>query len=125
MSETCRDDLVSRSFLIKLIDKGVVPELLLAGKYESAGTMAGFSKVLEMKSVSPCIDAVPVVRCEHCKKAVECQLYGEHYGLPAEKGIFCEVWQTVVDKNGYCYQGVKMDATDNNVGHKDGGVSDG
>ena len=61
MNETCRDDLVSRSFLIKLIDKGVVPELLLAGKYESAGTMAGFSKVLEMKSVSPCIDAVPVV----------------------------------------------------------------
>jgi hypothetical protein len=58
---------------------------------------------------APTIDAVPVVRCEHCKEAVECQVYGEHCGLPAEKGIFCEVWQTVVDKNGYCYQGEKMD----------------
>ena len=64
---------------------------------------------------APTIDAVEVVRCEHCKEAVECQLYGEHCGLPPEKGIFCEVWQTVVDKNGYCYQGAKMD----------GGTSDG
>lgn len=65
--------------------------------------------VLAAINHAPTIDAVPVVRCEHCKEAVECQLYGEHCGLPAEKGIFCEVWQTVVDKNGYCYQGAKMD----------------
>ena len=59
---------------------------------------------------SPIVDAVPVVRCGYCKEAIECQLYGEHCGLPSEKGIFCEVWQTVVDKNGYCYQGAKIDA---------------
>lgn len=58
---------------------------------------------------APIIDAVPVVRCEHCKEAVECRLYGEHWGLPPEKGIFCKVWQKVVDKNGYCYQGAKKD----------------
>lgn len=65
--------------------------------------------VLDVIAREPSVDAVPVVRCEHCKEAVECRLYGEHWGLPPKKGIFCKVWQTVVDKNGYCYQGAKMD----------------
>lgn len=65
--------------------------------------------VLDVIAQEPAVDAVPVVRCEHCKEAVECRLYGEHWGLPPEKGIFCKVWQTVVDKNGYCYQGARID----------------
>ncbi len=81
---------------------------------DGEGMCAEFCRFIAAFDNTPTIDAVPVVRCEYCKEAVECQLYGEHCGLPSEKGIFCEVWQTVVDKNGYCYQGTK----------KDGGVSD-
>lgn len=103
VSENCRDDLVSRSFLIKLIDKGVVPELLLAGKYESAGTMAGFSKVLEMKSVSPCIDAVPVVRCGQCAKAKK--FHNPQMG----DLILCSEYRVFTDECGFCHKGAKMD----------------
>ena len=94
--------LIDANALIKGFEDAGLGDHSLIESVLAAGVYAGIEN-------APTIDAVPVVRCEHCKEAVECQLYGEHCGLPAEKGIFCEVWQTVVDKNGYCYQGAKMD----------------
>lgn len=93
-------DLISKS---KLYDEAV----RLSGPFTGDGWDNWGVYNLIMRQ--PPVDAVPVVRCEHCKETIECQLYGEHCGLPPEKGIFCEVWQTVVDKNGYCYQARRKD----------------
>ena len=93
-------DLISKS---KLYDEAV----RLSGPFTGDGWDNWGVYNLIMRQ--PPVDAVPVVRCEHCKETIECQLYGEHCGLPPEKGLFCEVWQTVVDKNGYCYQGTRKD----------------
>ena len=98
-----KDDLISKRALIALIDKGVVPELLMAGKDEGAGVMSGLSQALEMTSFIPNIDAEPVVRCKDCK----------HCAGPSRKGRHvCVYWNHLTDPNGYCHMGEKRDDTE-------------
>ena len=61
------------------------------------------------------IDAVEVVRCRECK-----------HSRPLTKGLVaCLRWNRAFICDGFCHDGAKMDANDNNVGHKDGGEPDG
>ena len=104
VATSCKDDLISRESLVKLIDKGVVPELLMAGKYEGAGVMSGLSQVLEITSFLPNIDAEQVVRCKDCKRCAG--------PMPSrEDRHVCVYWNHLTDPNGYCHMGEKRDDT--------------
>ena len=104
MSEKCKDDLISRSDLIALIEKRLVPKLLMAGKYEAAGAFSGLSQSLETARIFPNIDAEQVVRCKGCK----------HCAGPMplrEDRHVCVYWNHLTDPNGYCQMGEKRDDT--------------
>ena len=60
------------------------------------------------------LDAVEVVRCRECKFAEKT--------IWSSGEMYCPIWKMNPRPDGYCYLGEKMDATDNNVGHKDGGA---
>lgn len=55
-----------------------------------------------LQKKAPTIDAVPVVRCRECKESEQCPLIGAD-------NLYCNVWDTVVHCDGFCYQGAKMD----------------
>ena len=65
-------------------------------------------------AAAPTIDAVEVVRCRECKFAEKT--------IWSSGEMYCPIWKMNPRPDGYCYLGEKMDATDNNVGHKDGGA---
>ena len=50
----------------------------------------------------PTIDAEPVVRCMECENSEPCPIAGVDY-------IYCNKWESIANKNGYCYCGAKMD----------------
>ena len=56
--------------------------------------------------------AVPVVRCRECKHrdSSYCPMHHENYACDADD---------YTEDDGFCHCGEKLDATDNNVGHKD------
>lgn len=47
---------------------------------------------------APTVDAVEVIRCEHCK-------FAEKMACIPLDSRYCGIWDTVVKANGYCYQG--------------------
>ena len=71
--------------------------------------------VEDLVASAPTIDAVEVVRCRNCRLWRRTE---KHYG----KCPFLIGENQYTSEDGFCNLGEKMDATDNNVGHKDGGA---
>lgn len=63
--------------------------------------VCGFDDAMAYVEDASTIDAVEVVRCRECKHSEE--------GLAGVDGVYCNVWDTVVCRNGYCDHGAKMD----------------
>lgn len=98
------DDLISRSALM-----GAVLEKMSLGKrvdgtpvIRETITARELDKLL---NDAPAVDAVPVVRCGECKH------WGvTRYAYETEHVKCCEFGGYMMDENGYCSLGARMDA---------------
>lgn len=54
----------------------------------------------------PTIDAVPVVRCRECK---------HHRNQLDDRFVICRRWRKIMEVDGFCHKGAKMDGGANNV----------
>lgn len=98
--------LIDANALIKGFEGAGFGDHSLIESVLAAGVYAGIEN-------APTIDAVEVVRCRECV----------YRNIPSCCPYQFSGFKVVHDW--YCPMGVKMDAADNNVGHKDGGASDG
>ena len=58
--------------------------------------------------LAPTIDAVPVVRCDHCRYCTE------HYDTDGNVPYWtCSEWDSGTDADGYCYYGKRKDGINN------------
>ena len=81
-------------------DLGEVLVTLMKSHEISRIEKAGF--VLGVVDEAPTLDVAPVVRCKDCKESEECRAWvGDDY-------CYCNVWDTVVRRNGFCDHGAKM-----------------
>lgn len=57
---------------------------------------------------APIIDAVPVIRCMHCRYCTE------HYDTDGNVPYWtCSEWDSGTDADGYCYYGKRKDGINN------------
>lgn len=103
----------------RLIDANSLAALLIARRRDepSAEAYDAYGQVMWDITQAETIDAVEVVRCRECRNSQKIMTSADQ--------VYCLVWKNNPRTDGYCYLGAKMDATDNNVGHKDGGEPDG
>ena len=85
------------------LDWGLTHQNQLISATTKLATADAMCKLLGEAAKCQTIDAVEVVRCWECKESEKCPLIGAD-------NLYCNVWDTVVRCNGYCYQGAKMDA---------------
>lgn len=79
--------------------------VLTATKDELQTAMFNLSLVINN---APAIDAVPVVRCDHCRYCTE------HYDTDGNVPYWtCSEWDSGTDADGYCYYGKRKDGINN------------
>ena len=117
-----RTDLISRSKLHTSLNREEI-KVVDGLQYLRADV------VLAKISMAPSVDAVEVVRCRKCKHFVK---YDDDYRDEYGSDGYCDKIAYIMDgyyrgaenrnADDFCSHGERMDATDNNVGHKDGGA---
>jgi hypothetical protein len=82
----------------------VVPNVRKVTEYDETGCGIDYLAIpVEVIEDAPTIDVAQVVRCKDCKELEEIQAWnGSNY-------YCCKVWDAVVNCNGFCDHGVKMD----------------
>ena len=95
---------------MRLIDADALLESIEDWHDRLGGTMNpadwGIQNVLQsvMDEIieAPEVDAVQVMRCRDCENSEPCPVAGVCY-------IYCNKWERISEKNGYCHCGAKMD----------------